>query len=52
MLVCDRCRKIARIFAYGDYVNNSYDFCELCADCTKELKEIIWQFRKKDITNK
>lgn len=49
MVVCDRCKKIARTFIYGDYINKDYNFADLCFDCTKELKQIIWEFRKKEI---
>ena len=48
MIVCDRCRKPARIFAYGDLTNESFETTDLCHECTKELIELIWKFRKED----
>ena len=45
MIVCDRCRRAARAFAYGDFINESYDIADLCFECTKELKDLIWNFR-------
>lgn len=45
MVVCDKChRRPARPFAYGDFVNSSYQMFDLCVDCTKELNELIWNF--------
>lgn len=52
MIVCDRCRnRPARSFAYGDFINGSYKLADLCFECTKELEELIWNFRKKEVKN-
>ncbi len=48
MIVCDRCKKPARPFAYGDAINEAYDYADLCYECTNEIKELIWRFRKGD----
>lgn len=48
MIVCDRCKKVARSFVYGDFINESFEFADLCYDCTKELKELIWRYRNGD----
>lgn len=48
MLVCDRCKKPARSFVYGDAINEAYDQTDLCYDCAKELRELIWRFRNGD----
>lgn len=46
MIVCDRCKKPARAFAYGDFINESFKIIDLCHECTKEINELIWTFRK------
>ena len=46
MTNCDKCGKPARPFIYGDLVNSAYDTIDLCYECTKEIKEIIWKFIK------
>ena len=48
MIVCDRCGKPARMFGYGDAINEAYDYADLCYECTKEIKELIWRYRKGD----
>lgn len=30
MIVCDRCRRPARLFAYGDFINEDYKLADLC----------------------
>lgn len=51
MIVCDRCRRPARSFAYGDFINESYTLIELCHECAKELENLIWNFRKNEVKN-
>lgn len=51
MIVCDRCRRPARIYAYGDYVNSHYNIVDLCNECTKELEKLIFNFLKNEVKN-
>lgn len=51
MIVCDRCRRPARYFVYGDFINESYTLIELCNECTKELENLILNFRKNEVKN-
>lgn len=49
MILCDRCRKNpGRLFAYGDAINEAYNYADLCYECAKEIKELIWRYRKGD----
>jgi len=49
MIVCDRCRKNpGRPFTYGDAINEAYDYADLCYECAKELRELIWRYRNGD----
>lgn len=50
MIICDRCRRRpSRSFAYGDFINGSYELTDLCFECTKELKDLIWKFLKNEV---
>lgn len=47
MIVCDRCGKNpGRLFAYGDAINESYNYADLCYECTKEINELLWRYRQ------
>lgn len=51
MIVCDRCGRPARTFVYGDFVNEDYKIADLCHECTNELENLIWNFRKNEVKN-
>ena len=52
MRVCERCRRPARQFVYGDFINeSSYTLIDLCNECTKELENLIFNFLKNEVKN-
>ena len=49
MIICDRCKKNpGRPFAYGDVIDEAYNYADLCYKCTKEINELIWRYREGD----